>query len=174
MKIGTRLIIGALLLPSACLSTLPAQAADADLAEVFVREGCRQCAKADEFLTRLEQEQANLHTVIRDVQKESAATHERPRRIARTQGVGAARVPALFVRGQLIPGVFGTGDRHGLIRGARAGHGTRPCAADAGTCGTGESLACRARAAAEPPGFEHFELSLFGRTMSLADVGLPV
>jgi glutaredoxin len=173
LKIGTRLIVSTLLLLiSACLSTLPALAADADLVEVFVREGCPHCASAEEFLARLARERPSLTIVIRDVQKEAAAL-ERLQELARAQDMGAARVPAFYVRGQLLLG-YSEQATDGLIRSALAGRGTPPSVVGAGTCDAEDSLACRAPAAAEPPAEEHFELSFFGRTLSLADVGLPV
>ena len=172
MKIGTRLIVSTLLLLiSACLSMLPARAADADLVEVFVREGCPHCARAEEFLARLARERPNLTIVTRDVQKEAAAL-ERLQELARSQGTGAARVPAFYVRGRLLLG-YSEQATDGLIRSALAGRGTTPSAMDAGTCDAEDSLACRAPTAAEPPAEERFELSFFGRTLTLADVGLP-
>ena len=38
--------------------------------EVFVREGCPHCAKAEAFLQTLQQEQPNLKVVIHDLAKE--------------------------------------------------------------------------------------------------------
>jgi glutaredoxin len=145
--------------------------------EAFVREGCPHCEKAEEFLDRLQREQPGLRVVVRDVQKEPAAL-ERLKELASKQPGGAARVPAIYVGGQLIVGYSEQARSDRLIRAALAG---RPGAAvHADTCEAEESLACpkggaAAGAGAEPaaPAAETFEISLFGRTLSLDDVGLP-
>jgi len=71
--------------------------------EAFVREGCPHCAKAEEFLAQLGKERPGLRIVIRDVQKEPAAL-ERLKELARAQRGAVARVPAVYVGGQLIVG----------------------------------------------------------------------
>jgi glutaredoxin len=55
--------------------------------EVFVREGCPHCAKAEEFLARLAQERPDVDIVIRDVMKEPAA-------LARLQEIARSTTPA--------------------------------------------------------------------------------
>jgi glutaredoxin len=65
--------------------------------EVFVREGCPHCAKAEQFLATLARERPELDIVIRDVLKEPAAL-QRLQDITRQQQVGTARVPAFFCR----------------------------------------------------------------------------
>jgi glutaredoxin len=154
----------------------PARGAEASSTiEAFVREGCPHCQKAEEFLDRLQREQPGLRIVVRDVQKEPAAL-ERLKELASTQAGGAARVPAIYVGGQLIIGYSEQARTDRLIRAALAG---RPgAAAEADTCDAEESLACPkggagAGAGAEAPAAESFEISLFGRTLSLDDVGLP-
>jgi glutaredoxin len=149
-------------------------AAAASTIEAFVREGCPHCEKAEEFLDRLQREQPGLRIVVRDVQKEPAAL-ERLKELASRQPGGAARVPAIYVGGQLIVGYSEQARTDRLIRAALAG---RPgAAAEADTCDAEESLACpkggAAGAGAEAPAAETFEISLFGRTLSLDDVGLP-
>jgi glutaredoxin len=149
-------------------------AAAASTIEAFVREGCPHCEKAEEFLDRLQREQPGLRIVVRDVQKEPAAL-ERLKELASRQPGGAARVPAIYVGGQLIVGYSEQARTDRLIRAALAG---RPgAAAEADTCDAEESLACpkggAAGTGAEAPAAETFEISLFGRTLSLDDVGLP-
>lgn len=150
-----------------------ADSAGAATIEAFVRDGCPHCAKAEEFLGRLKQEQPALRIVIRDVQKDPLAL-ERLKELARTQGAGAARVPAVYVGGRLIIGYSQEASTDKLIRGALAGRTAAAAAADAGTCEAEDSLACPKGEGAgliAPP--ETFEVSLFGSTLTLDDVGLP-
>lgn len=121
---------------------------------------------------RLGQERKDLSIVIRDVQKEPAAL-ERLKELARTQGTGVARVPAIFVGGQLILGYSEEAGTDKLIRSALRGQRPKPAATDtlAGACEAEETaLSC---AAAEAPEAKSFEIEFLGRTLSLDDVGLP-
>ena len=88
---------GAASTPAAAAPATPAAATQAPL-EVFVREGCPHCAKAEQFLAVLARERPELRIVIRDVLKEPAAL-QRLQVIASEQKVGTARVPAFFVGG---------------------------------------------------------------------------
>jgi glutaredoxin len=149
-----------------------ATGANATTIEAFVRDGCPHCAKAEEFLGRLQQEQPSLNVIVRDVQKDPAAL-ERLKELARAKGAGAARVPAVYVGGQLIIGYSEEASTDKLIRSALAGRAASAAAADDGTCEAEDSLACpQANAKTEAPP-ESFEVSLFGRTLTLDDVGLP-
>jgi glutaredoxin len=83
----------------AAIVLLPAHAAaappvDEDRIEVFVREGCPHCAKAEEFLAQLQKERPALSISIRDVQKEPAAL-ERLKELAQQTNTGTVRVPVL-------------------------------------------------------------------------------
>ena len=62
--------------------------------EVFVREGCPNCARAEAFLEALKQEQPELRIAIRDVRLEPAAL-ERLRFIAENRGAATVRVPRI-------------------------------------------------------------------------------
>jgi glutaredoxin len=162
------------LLAITLLSALaPAQAATT--LEVFVREGCPHCAKAEEFLAQLKRERPELDIRIRDVQKEPAAM-TRLQEIVREQG-GVARVPAIFVGGQLIIGYSEEVHTDRLIRGALAGVRAEGAGKEAATCEAEESLSCPggpgAGAFAEAPTPEPFQVEFFGRTLTLDDVGLP-
>ncbi len=143
--------------------------------EVFVREGCPHCAKAEEFLAQLGKERPELRIVIRDVQKEPAAM-QRLQALAREHGAGLPRVPAVFVGGQLIIGYSEEARTDRLIRGALAGQrAAAPHAqGESSTCEAEESLACPGGpgAGAEAPP-ESFDISFFGRTLTLDDIGLP-
>lgn len=71
--------------------------------EVFVREGCPHCARAEAFLATLAQQRPELKIVIRDVLKDPAALN-RLRQLAGPQSGNSLRVPAFAVGGQLIIG----------------------------------------------------------------------
>ncbi len=143
--------------------------------EVFVREGCPHCAKAEEFLAQLGKERPELRIVIRDVQKEPAAM-QRLQALAREHGAGLPRVPAVFVGGQLFIGYSEEARTDRLIRGALAGQrAAAPHApGESSACEAEESLTCPGGpgAGAEAPP-ESFEISFFGRTLTLDDIGLP-
>jgi glutaredoxin len=150
----------------------PASAAsDPITIEAFVREGCPHCAKAEEFLAQLQKERPALKVTVRDVQKEPAAL-ERLKQLAREQHAGAVRVPAVYVGGQLIIGYSDEASTDKLIRSALAGQVAK--GTDAGSaCEAEESLACPQGGVAAVPEPEPFEVSFFGRTLTLDDVGLP-
>jgi glutaredoxin len=158
--------------------------------EVFIREGCPHCAKAEVFLAALKREQPKLKIVFRDVLREPAAL-ERLKRIAESRGVATVRVPAFAVGGQLIIGYSdeaGTGQfirdsliRNSLARNSLAGDSQSKARsqgheinAASGSCEAEDSLTC----AADEPGSaarqEIFTVDLFGRSVSLDQVGLPL
>ncbi|MGZ8981583.1 MAG: glutaredoxin family protein [Burkholderiaceae bacterium] len=147
----------------------PAESARADRIEAFVREGCPHCAKAEEFLAQLNKERPSLTIVVRDVLKEPAAL-ERLKELAQQTGTGTVRVPAIYVRGSLIVGFSPEAGTDKLVRGALEGRRADAQSSAAGTCDAEESLACPKGAGAAEEGFS---VSLFGRTITLADVGLP-
>ncbi|MBL8306436.1 MAG: hypothetical protein JNM33_07045, partial [Rubrivivax sp.] len=165
-----------------------ARAAEAVPMEVFVREGCPHCAQAEAFLAVLQKEQPALKMVIRDVTKDPAAM-ERLQALVKEHGGGIARVPAVFVGGQLLMGYSSEAHSDKLIRSALAGDraataraAASAASAAASTCAVTEdpaAAACKidrsameadAQAAAAP---ESFTLDFLGRTISLDDVGLP-
>lgn len=150
---------------------IPAQSADI---EVFVREGCKHCASAKEFLAVLKHEQPELRIAIQDVLKEPAAL-ERLKRIAENQGVATVRVPAFVVGGQLIIGfsdeaTTGQFIRNSLSRTRTRGHESTQ-AAD--SCEAEKHLTCEADAPAPPAKPEVFAVNFFGYDVSLDRVGLP-
>jgi glutaredoxin len=142
------------------------------LVEVFVREGCPHCAKAEEFFDRLAKERPDIRIVIRDVVKEPAAL-QRLQEVARQQNTGNARVPAFFVGGQLILGYSEDASTDKLIRGALQGQKAKPGAAavEGLSCAAQEASTCKFEEEAKPA--DAFEVTLLGRTISLDDVGLP-
>jgi len=164
--------------PSASAPATPASAVGRQLMEVFVREGCPHCAKAEEFLHELARQRPDLDIRIRDVNKEPAAL-QRLQDIAREQASGTARVPAFFVGGQLIFGYSEEASTDSFVLGALQGRKTPPSASAAASsageeksCAAQEASTCRAEVPASPPA-DAFAVSLFGRTVTLDDVGLP-
>jgi glutaredoxin len=158
-------------LPSAhAADTPPTPAVDANRIEAFVREGCPHCAAAEAFLAQLQKERPALEIVIRDVQNEPAAL-DRLRVLAEQTRTGTVRVPAIYAGGQLIVGFSPEARTDALIRGALEGRQAGPQAGAAGTCDAEESLACPKNTGA--PAEEEFSVTVFGRTITLADIGLP-
>lgn len=160
---------------TALAPTAAASAAEASrtLVEVFVREGCPHCAKAEVFLEALGKERPELRIVIRDVSKEPAAM-QRLQDIAREHG-GAAVVPAFFVGGQLILGFSPEASTDKLVLGALRGVKPPAGAASAAgsSCAAQEDSTCKAEVPPDAADDGGFEVSMFGKTLSLDDVGLP-
>ena len=166
-----RFLLAAALFTSTFAAAQPtAGSANEERIEAFVREGCPHCAKAEEFLAQLNKERPSLTIVVRDVQKEPAAL-DRLKELAQQTGTGTVRVPAIHVRGQLIVGFSPDAGTDKLVRSALDGQRAGAHAGAAGTCEAEESLACPKG----PDGAadEQFSVSVFGRTITLADVGLP-
>lgn len=149
---------------TACAAPAPPQmfhegasAQPADI-EVFVREGCPHCARAEAFLATLKQEQPELGIVIRDVLKEAAAL-ERLTRIAKDHGDVLVRVPSIVVGDQLIVGFSDEAATGQLIRTALA-------------------QTQRIKSPEAPPipatSPETFSVNFFGHSVSLDQVGLPL
>jgi len=173
--------LAALLLPAAVAATTPGTPGTASApgvtatplrtVEVFVREGCPHCAQAEAFLAGLAKERLDLSIVVRDVGKDAAAM-ARLKDLARAQGQGPARVPAVYVNGDLIVGYSTAAGTDRTIR--RALDGARPSGSqvlDTGACEAEEgALSCEAPAA----GAETFAIGLFGFSITLEQVGLPL
>lgn len=154
----------------------PASAASRQRLEVFVREGCPHCAKAEAFLLGLQSQRPDLDIVIRDVSKDAAAL-QRLQDIARETKSGTARVPAFFTGGQVIFGYSEEASTDRLILGALQGRKAQPGAPAASatedkSCAAQEDSSCRTEVPAGAAA-DAFEVSFFGRTLTLDDVGLP-
>lgn len=155
---------------ASAVSAAAAQAAPALRMEVFVRAGCPHCAAAEKFLAVLGSERPELEIVIRDVSKEPAAM-ERLQQIAREQQVGLPRVPAFFVAGQVIFGFSQEASTDRLIRSALQGARVQGTGAEGLSCAAQDESTCRAEEAV--PAESEFQVTMFGRTITLDDVGLP-
>ena len=141
--------------------------------EVFVRSGCPHCAKAELFLQALKQEQPALRIVIHDVAQDTAAL-EQLQRLVKNQGLGAVRVPAFQVGGQLIVGYSDEITTGQLIRNALAQAQTRKNQNASGSCEAKQSLSCEAEAEVSTKAQQPFMLDFFGHRLSLDEVGLPL
>jgi len=131
--------------------------------EVFVREGCPHCAKAEAFLQALKREQPALNIIIHDVIKEPSAL-ERLQLIGKNQGIRAVRVPAFQVGEQLIFGYSEEANTGQLIRNALAQTQAQKIQNTSGSCEIKESLSCEAAR----------HIDFFGHKLSLDEVGLPL
>lgn len=145
--------------------------------EAFVREGCPHCEKAEHFLAQLGRERPALKIVIRDVEKDPAAL-TRLKELVRTTRGATARVPAVYVGGQLIVGYSESAHTDRLIRAALAGVAAPTATSpESSACEAEESLSCPKQSTAPTgevaPTEESFQLEFFGRTITLEDVGLP-
>jgi glutaredoxin len=138
--------------------------------EAFVREGCPHCAKAKEFLAKLQQEQPGLRIEIRDVGLDPAAM-ERLKRLVESHGETMVRVPAFDVGGQLIVGYSEEANTGQLIRDdlARSRQGRKTGEAEL-SCGAEVSPTC----GGEPSKPETFAVEFLGHKLSLDQVGLPL
>lgn len=166
----TGLLLAWALLGQLALAQTPAAAsAAAPSIEVFVREGCPHCAEAKLFLAELQRERPELQIRQLDVERDPGAL-DRLKSLAGQTGAGGARVPAVWVGGQLIQGFSREASTDRLIRAALAGESARSDAPAGSTCDAEEALDCKAPAR---PAAEDFSLTLFGHTLTLDDVGLP-
>ncbi|TXT37991.1 MAG: hypothetical protein FD135_3213 [Comamonadaceae bacterium] len=160
-----------LMLVSGWLGAAPAATSDTppDM-EVFVRTGCPHCAKAKEFLARLQQEQPALRIVIRDVSLEPAAM-ARLQQLAASHAQLSVRVPAFAIGGQLIIGYSEEAATDRLIRDSLV-HPTTGPSHEAAGCELAQTDVCRRDAsAAAPPGFA---INFLGHTLQLDQIGLPL
>jgi len=141
--------------------------------EVFVRNGCPHCAKAELFLQALKREQPALRIVIHDVDQEPAAL-EQLQQLAKNQGVRAIKVPAFQVGGQLIVGFSDEITTGQLIRGALTQAQIPQNQDTSGSCEAEQSMSCDAGAEVSTKAAQPFMLDFFGRKLSLDEAGLPM
>ncbi|MGJ0490519.1 glutaredoxin family protein [Methylobacter sp.] len=146
----------------------PLRAADI---EVFVREGCPHCEKAEEFLKILAFEQPQLRIVVRDIHRDPGAL-ERLKHIAETTGANLS-VPTFYVHGQTIVGYTDQATTGKLIRNAltQPTPEHQPSAGAAESCEPEAPLSCEPENAAPSP---EPELTFLGRRIALEQAGLPL
>jgi len=143
--------------------------------ELFVREGCPHCARAEAFLAELKLQRPELRIVIRDVLKDPAAL-ERLKEIAKKHAGTSIRVPAIAVGGQLIIGFSeeaNTGQlvldslQRSRIKTPEAGKAHSSCEPETGlSCGAATAIPARQQ--------DVFEFTFLGRSVSLDQLGLPL
>ena len=141
--------------------------------EVFVRNGCPHCAKAELFLQRLKREQPALKIVSHDVVAEPAALAQL-HQLVKNNGLGAVRVPAFLVGGQLIVGYSDEITTGQLIRNALAQTKIPKNQEASGSCEAEQSLSCEADAGLSTHFTQPFFLDFLGHRLSLDEVGLPL
>ena len=141
--------------------------------DVFVRNGCPHCAKAELFLQALKREQPALRIVIHDVSEEPEALAQL-QRLAKDQGLDAVRVPAFQVGGQLIVGFSDEITTGQLVRNALVQAQTPKNLGASGSCEALQPLPCKAGAEVSTKAMQPFTLDFFGRRLSLDAVGLPL
>lgn len=155
--------------PPSSMDAAPRRAADI---EVFVREGCPHCEKAEEFLKLLAFEQPRLLIVVRDIHRDPGAL-ERLMDIAEAAGTSLS-VPTFQVRGQTIVGFAGQESTGRLIRNILASPPPKrqspPGTAE--TCEPEAPQPCEAETGAAGP--DTFDLTFLGRRITLEQVGLPL
>ena len=139
--------------------------------EAFVRSDCPHCAAAEAFLNTLQQEQPNLHIVIHNLTQAPSAISQL-QILAKQQGIGLIRVPAINVRGQLIIGYADATTTGQWIRSVLAQKSTPPILQqnEAGSCEIQSTLEC---VPPTPDKTGSFELDFFGQKLTLAEIGLP-
>lgn len=155
---------------------LPEQSIESADIDVYVRDGCPHCVKAELFLQALKREQPTLRIVVHDVLHDPAAL-EQLQRFAKNQGIGIVRVPAFQVGGQLIIGYSDEITTGQLIRDAlkQARPAPFPKIQDtSGSCETGQALSCQAVAEPPSPATQPFTIDFFGHQLSLDEIGLPL
>lgn len=142
--------------------------------EVFLREGCPHCEKAKEFLSVLSAEHPELRISIRDVGREAPAL-ERLRQLSTNQSLKQLSVPSFYIYGQLIVGFSeeaNTGKQI-LAELTHAQQVKQSAASAPDRCIADQGLTCETETVA-PTKPEIFTVTLFGRTLSLDQIGLPL
>lgn len=100
-----------LAMPWAAASERAQPVAGQGVLEVFVRDGCPHCAKAEEFLPIFAGERPGLRIVLRPVDRDAAARNDLVR-YSQSAGVGPPRVPTFVFDGQVLVG-FESAERTG-------------------------------------------------------------
>ena len=146
--------------------------------EVFIRDGCPHCAKAETFLHTLQQERPRLRIAIHNITHDATAL-ERLKQIAQSYQNALIRVPTFRVGDQLIVGYSDDINSGQLLRNALGSAGLMqpPPADDFGSCEPEKPVSCEDDTKTKSvfaSDTESFQVSLLGHTISLEDVGLPL
>lgn len=158
--------------PASPARVSPADATDETIdIEVFVREDCLQCGRAKEFLAKLQNLQPQLKIITRDVRKEPAAL-VLLKRMAQNQGEAALDYPAFVVGGHLIIGFSEEASTAQLILDTLAA--SHPASKDTQNCETGTEPGCGLIPPAPVAKPEVATIKLFGYSVPLLQIGLPL
>ena len=143
--------------------------------EFFIREDCKLCDKAKEFLTKLKKLQPHLKIVIRDVRKEPAAL-ELLKRVAQNQNGITIDYPAFVVSGQLIIGFADEAATAQLILDTLAASHQAERLTDnvADPCSNGKEVGCGLIPAAPTPAPQAMTIRILGHNVPLIHIGLPL
>jgi glutaredoxin len=141
--------------------------------EVFVRTGCPHCENAKVFLAELKGQNPKLNIVIHDLATEPTQL-ERLQRFAELQGEKSLRVPAFWIGNELIVGYSDATSTGQFIINALTNQHLLHSQSDLKSCGAGQKAACKTGTVQSSEKNQAFHLSLFGYTISLDQVGLPL
>ncbi|MDD5276717.1 MAG: glutaredoxin [Methylovulum sp.] len=144
--------------------------------EVFVREGCPHCAKAETFLHSLSLEQPALRIRIRDIYRDPSAL-QRLKQLATDTHTGMVKVPAFYLNGQLLVGYTDEMTTGKLIRAELAQARAEKMPSDDGSGGSCEAVpspSCTAETAKTKMTPGDFDLNFLGQQISLNQIGLPL
>lgn len=154
------------------------QLAQAAKIEVFVRAGCPHCAKAEQFLQTLQQEQPGLIIEYHDVEQDANAL-KHLKTLAASLQFQAVRVPAVYVGGQLIIGYSEAAGTDAVIREAlrQAQVSINQQPRDlAGSCEAATALSCDGSSEINQaaPSNTPAAVRVWGHELTLEQLGLPV
>lgn len=160
---------------AAWLSVFAVWAETAVSLEVFVREGCPHCAKAEQFVGDLQRQRPDLQVIVRDVTREPQALH-RLQSIAAEQGIRAVRVPAFYANGQLIIGYSNAETSGKLIQAVLDRIRPSPPESQglAGACKPEPNVVCEPGVATPPLNPETVAIPFLGTYFSVQQLGLPL
>lgn len=146
-RLALVLLLSATSWPAASEGVLPPaqSAAGQRVLEVFVRDACPHCARAEDFLSKLASERPELRIVYRSVDHDPIARDDLAR-LSRKAGIWPPGVPTFHMDGRLLVG-FDDAER------------------------TGPAVIALIEQATPPA--DHVDTRLFG-TLSATEVGLPL
>lgn len=146
-RLALVLLLSATSWPAASETVLPPaqSAAGQRVLEVFVRDACPHCARAEDFLSKLASERPELRIVYRSVDHDAIARDDLAR-LSREAGIWPPGVPTFHIDGRILVG-FDDAER------------------------TGPAVIALIEQTASPP--DHVDTRLFG-TLSAPQLGLPL
>ncbi|MGE0387179.1 MAG: glutaredoxin family protein [Gammaproteobacteria bacterium] len=153
------------MMTAAALALLLAAGARAEQVEVFVRAGCPHCEAAHLFLETLQRERPDVRIIERDVGREPGAL-ERLLELSARHGEAMPGVPSFLIGGQFIVGYESDATTGAHLR-RLLGPAPAPDPAPA-------TPTCPATSTTDCDPSEEGAFTLFGRTLSAGEIGLPL